>query len=713
MHCFRFAIVRAATIRHMNSRSMRCRALLLICCAAALPMLAASRVPKAQDAPAPAFSVAGGVFAKEFKLELKADSGVIHFSTANTDPTLESPVYQRPIDITNCVTIRAKTWYPDGRVSRTVSQCYTVLADDLREFSSNLPLVIANSGDREITSGDKVLTALHFIENKQGRTTLLGTADFCGLAALNQRGHSSLRYPKHSYSVKLVKESMDGHKVAILGMPKDSDWVLYGPYPDKTLLRDVLAYDLSRQMGHWAPHSRFVEVFINETATKLSMDNYAGVYVLEEKITAGKSRVDITKLDADATREPELTGGYIFKKDHSSSRDRKNFGAAGPPQAPISTNRTGYPSPPGGFPADPAGFLPPYEGTVSARRAATNRTTRATSSKNLKVSRAVTNYIPAAVPEVMTLDDTIAFPEDEGFHTALQKNFFYFYEPEPDEITGVQRAWLKDYVNRLEAALYGPDFTDAKKGYRAFIDADSFIDYHIFSEVTKNVDAFRFSTFYYKDRGGLLKMGPVWDWNLSFGNADGKQGWMPEHWLWPQLDDQQYSWFRRLFEDPDFGQRYVDRLTELRGNVFSTSKVLARIDAFAAQLKESQERNFRKWDIIGRDVTPNYFVGNSYQEEIDWMKDWTSNRLAWIETQFPAAPVVQVLKDSALSLSTVTPEAKIYYTLIGIDPRAAGGKISPEAIDYKSAVTRPKNAKLFARTLVGTRWSAPLVILAE
>ena len=105
----------------------------------------------------------------------------------------------------------------------------------------------------------------------------------------------------------------------------------------------------------------------------------------------------------------------------------------------------------------------------------------------------------------------------------------------------------------------GLNFKDPKTGYAAYIDPDSFIDHHLLVEVTKNIDGFRFSTFYYKDRGGKLNMGPIWDWNLSFGNANGKQGWMPESWYWPQLDDRQYSWFRRLFEDPDFAQRYVDR----------------------------------------------------------------------------------------------------------------------------------------------------------
>ena len=174
--------------------------------------------------------------------------------------------------------------------------------------------------------------------------------------------------------VKLVNERRDFQKASILGLPKESDWALYGPYPDKTLLRDVLAFELSNKMGQWAPHVRFVEVFINETASKLGMGHYTGVYVFQEKVTRDKSRVDIAKLDPSENGEPEISGGYIFKKDHSGRFERKKFPADGPPQAgSSSTNRVGYPTPPGGFPADPAGFLPPYQSRSSTTASKTPR----------------------------------------------------------------------------------------------------------------------------------------------------------------------------------------------------------------------------------------------------------------------------------------------------------------------------------------------------
>jgi CotH kinase protein/Chitobiase/beta-hexosaminidase C-terminal domain len=263
----------------------------------------------------------------------------------------------------------------------------------------------------------------------------------------------------------------------------------------------------------------------------------------------------------------------------------------------------------------------------------------------------------------------------------------------------------------LEGALYGPEFRDPVKGYDAYLDPDSFIDYHWLVEATKNVDGFRFSTFFQKDRGGKLKMGPIWDWNLSFGAANGKQGHLAEYWYWPQLDDQQYSWYRRLFEDPDFAQKYVDRWGELRTNQFAAARILARIDELAALLNEAQERNFRRWRILGRQVWPDFYTGKSYGDEVQYMKNWIAQRLTWIDRQFVAGPNFslaegQVATNSKLAMRA--PVGKVYYTLDGSDPRALGGTVSAHSQLYKAAVKLNGETVVLARALAGNRWSWPI-----
>lgn len=683
------------------------RRLLAAGAASLLGIALSGAVPKA-DRDAVVFSIPGGVFTNDVRVELKTTApAVIRFTTDGTEPKEKSSAYQAPVEITECLVLRARAFYPDGRVSSATGQSYVLLANDLRRFSSHLPLVIVNAAGGEIESGEKSFAGLHVLENQPERTTLPDRADFTGTALVGLRGFTSLRYAKHSYAVKLVNGEREPQKHSILRMPRESDWVLYGPYPDKTLLRDTLAYELGNAMGSWAPHTRYVEVFLNERRGKLGLENYLGLYVFEEKVTRDKGRVNIAKLGPGDSREPEVSGGYIFKKDHAERGQRVRWGADGPPMGGGPIIRGGFPTAAGAFPADPNGFLPATTGDSGPRNGRGPARMPAGQNRGPSGPRAVTNYLGGAAREMIRLDDTEIFPEAEAFTTAMQRNVFHYVDPEPDEITAVQRAWLKNYLNDFETALYGPDFADPRKGYQAFIDRDSFIDFHLFSEVTKNVDAFRFSTFYHKPRGERLKMGPIWDWNLAFGNCDGKQGYMPERWLWPQLNDQEYSWFRRLFEDPDFGQRYVDRWGELRKTIFATSNMMASIDAHVSQIGEAQERNFKRWPVLGREINPNYFVGDTYQEEIDWMKRWSSNRLAWIEKQFVPAPVVQRAAQLTLTTAATNTAAQIYFTLDGTDPRAPGGEVSAQAQPYQSPLNVAPDAKLSARTRVGTRWSPP------
>ncbi|HMC28503.1 MAG TPA: CotH kinase family protein, partial [Verrucomicrobiae bacterium] len=531
--------------------------------------------------------------------------------------------------------------------------------------------------------------------------------EFDGRAAMNIRGNTSLRYPKRSFHLKTRSESGASLKASILGLPKESDWVLYAPYPDKTLMRDVLAYELSNKMGRYAPHTRFVEVFVSSSG-KLSMEDYLGVYVFEEKIKRSKERVDIAKLGPEDVKEPEISGGYIFKKDHL---DRMTVvpppsELGGPGRLGGTMIRPGLPSSPGGFPAKADGFLKSYGSEFFPNMQFPQR--KLPGRRGLQ-RNAVPDPPPvAATPEIPFIqgfnDESIS--SNLGFSTPMGNQFFYV-EPKPGELASAQKTWLKRYVTKFERALYGPDFRDPAHGYAAFIDADSFIDHHLLVEATKNVDGFRFSTFYYKDRGGKIRMGPIWDWNLAFGNVNGKQGWMPRYWYWPQLDDNQYSWFRRLFQDPDFGQKYVDRWAALRTNVFATSNVLARIDELAAQLNEAQARNFRRWPILGRTVWPNHFVRDSFQEEVNWLKEYIESRFSWIDEQFVAAPEASTENNKLILRTPKDQGARIYYTLDGSDPRGSGGDASSSAKIYDAPIALKQNSRMFARAFQNNLWSGP------
>jgi len=664
----------------------------------------------AEKKPALMFSPTGGVYATNVSLNISARTGspTIRYTLDGSEPNEASPSYSAPLVISNITLVRTKAFPKEGPPSALFAEVYTIVDDDVANFSSNIPLMIVHSFGTNIEHNTKNEGALQSIDGGTDRTKITGATDSSARALLNVRGRASLRYPKNSFTVKTISGDGDATSVSILGFPADADWVLYAPYPDKTLMRDVLAYELHAQMGHGAPGAKFVEVFVNRTGRKLSQRDYAGVYVFQERIRRGKERVNITKLTPEDGAEPNITGGYIFKKDHVDSGGGP-MGGEGFGAGPTSQNmRAGFPTGPGSFPADPKGFQPASRVTRSS----------SSSSSSRRASRVFTNHLgfastrlPADANRDTAFRDEFESVKDEESFKTTRTNEFYFVEPEQDEITAVQKAWLKRHLNQLEAALYGPDFKDPAKGYLAYIEVDSFIDYHLITETTKNVDGFRFSVFYHKDRGGKIKADPIWDWNLSFGNANGKQGWIPEYWLWPQLDDKECTWYRRLFDDPDFSQRYVDRWSQVRTNVFATQRVLARVDELAALLQESQKRNYEKWPILGRAINPNYFVGSSYEEEVMWMKKFIETRLDWIEKQFPPVPKA-VIKSAAQEKSTELSASagEIYFTLDGTDPRASGGEISQAAQVYKTPLRIDRGTKLFARVRQENRWGGPLVM---
>ena len=667
----------------------------------------------------PRFSVAGGLFTNDVVLSLtsKVPGTIVRYTLDGSDPVRDSASAAGPITLTNSALVRARVFQQGRPVGTVWAESFLFLEADMLDFQSNLPLILVDTAGREVGKEDRLIAAGRVIDTSGGRATPLGEPEYAGWTLINLRGRASLRYAKRSYTWKTVDGQDDPVKTSLLGMPSESDWVLYAPYPDKTLMRDALAYDLSNRLGRWAPRTRFVELFLNEGGGRISRRDYLGVFVLEERVKRDRNRLDLEALGPEETTEPAISGGYVFKKDHNDRGEQGPMLAGTYPAfTPMNSSRTGFPTEPGGFPGDPAGFQPPFRGIV--------RSSSSSSSTSRPKPRAgvLTNYLgapgrreAAAVTRTVISrgddEEMMEYIEEERFRESfrsLRSNKFYYVHPEPDELTSVQRGWLQRYVNGLEQALYGPEFADPGGGYRAYLDIDSFIDYHLLVEVTKNVDGFRFSTFYHKDRGGKLKMGPLWDWNLSFGNCNGKQGYLPEWWLWPQLDDKEYSWFRRLFEDPEFSQRYVDRWTELRRTTFATSNVLARVDEWAALLEPAAARNFQRWPILGLAVNPNYYVGETFAEEVNWMKTWISARLNWIEHQFVPPPQPASAADGHLALQAE--RGKILYTLDGRDPRAAGGAMASGARIYEHpiAVPSPQAVSVSARVLDGSRWSGLL-----
>ena len=211
---------------------------------------------------------------------------------------------------------------------------------------------------------------------------------------------------------------------------------------------------------------------------------------------------------------------------------------------------------------------------------------------------------------------------------------FQYEYPKYDEILPEQKAYIKSYIDSFEHALNSEHFMDLELGYRNYMDENSWHDFFFINELSRNIDGYFLSTFFYKDKdsnGGKLTMGPVWDFNFSFGNANYRDGF--------KADGFQLSinpapwWWDRLLQDPIFIGGIKDRWSNIRDQQFSNEAILGIIDSLSLLLNESQKRNFIRWDIIGRDIWPNYYVGESYEDEINILKIWSLGRLQWLDNK--------------------------------------------------------------------------------
>ena len=479
-------------------------------------------------------------------------------------------------------------------------------------FTSDLPImVVENFGAGAIPRPGAAFQAAWLfvfeVDKTTGRSSLARGPDASMRIGIRRRGQSSAGFPKGQYRVELWDESGGQIDYPLLDLPSESDWVFNGPYPDKALIRNPMAFALGRAIGMEAPRTRHFEMFLSTNGGTLTSSEYVGVYVLIESIKLSKNRTDLTRLESTDNTEPQISGGYMMR------------------------------------------FEPP---------GIANDGPRATGWNSVEIV-------------------------------------------EPEEPTVAQRNWIGSYLTNFAATLgwvrgqannTGVPNNDPLTGYPAFIDVDSFVNLLVINELLREQDSYVRSDYMFKDRDGKLHKGPLWDYNLIAGTGCCFDNRNPMGWQYQQDynrggRDHGYEpdWFVPLLRDPDFRQAFIDRWSQLRAHgILETSQLFDLIDSLADPLYESSVRNFIKWDNLRNSSvgfpTP---VSNTWPEQIDAIKAWLTQRLAWIDGQFPKAPTFTpgtgvVAPGTDVTLGTA--QGWICYTLDGSDPRLPGNAIDPDAL---------------------------------
>lgn len=183
--------------------------------------------------------------------------------------------------------------------------------------SSKLPIVLVNFGEGMIPDADRITATMKIIDSGFINHATDNTFSYEGKITIERRGSASQMFPKHSYGFTTIDELGNDTSVSLLGLPKENDWILKGEFEDRTMLRDVLTFDLARKMGRYAPRAKFCELYLNG----INM----GLFAIVEKIKRDTFRVDIAKLKDTDNSGRDITGGYILKIDKTTGNSTGGF----------------------------------------------------------------------------------------------------------------------------------------------------------------------------------------------------------------------------------------------------------------------------------------------------------------------------------------------------------------------------------------------------
>jgi len=227
-----------------------------------------------------------------------------------------------------------------------------------------------------------------------------------------------------------------------------------------------------------------------------------------------------------------------------------------------------------------------------------------------------------------------------GFYSEYDGNLYNYHYPKPDEIAEEQEEYIYQFIYDFETTMESPSYNDLETGYSNIMNVSSFVDMIIMQELSKNVDAYRLSTYLYKDVDsfdGRLTAGPIWDINHGYGNCNYGETWLTDGWLLeynPEGGDQMSFWWELMWQDEHFQAQISERWHYLRSQALSDENINAVIDSLVNHIGDAQVKNFNRWQTLGQYVWPNYYVFDTYDEEIDYLKSWTFERIEWIDSEF-------------------------------------------------------------------------------
>jgi hypothetical protein len=225
----------------------------------------------------------------------------------------------------------------------------------------------------------------------------------------------------------------------------------------------------------------------------------------------------------------------------------------------------------------------------------------------------------------------------------VTQTIYSYHYPRFDRMTASQKTYLQGYVSRFETMMSRRGWNDPAAGYQAWIDVPSWIDFALIQELANNPDAYSKSVYFQKwpeSRGNRLAMGPVWDFDLSFGVVEFRDARRTDVWAHtanrfpgepvrfnpPDRAARVPAYWERLWSDPAFRSAAQCRWRELRAGPLALHRIHARVDAYAREVAHAQRRDGEVW---------NNPSAAEYPGEVDSLKAWLGRRIDWLDANMP------------------------------------------------------------------------------
>jgi hypothetical protein len=610
------------------------------------------------------FSRAGGTFLSSFLLTLSVTdtNSDIHYELVTTNlaygtaaitniPTSTSPLYTGPIAIGTTTQVRARAFPRQAGLwpGEPHTESYVLISAAAATFTSDLPVMLLHNLaggalSASVSAQNQSVIAMLF-EPVNGRTSLTNPPTLVTRAGFNIRGSSTAGQPQYNLALEIWDEYNQDRKVDFLGMPAESDWVLYAQDGfDQSYLHNPLMHQLSRDTARYSSRTRFAEVFLNTSGGMVTYSspvggNYFGLYTVEEKIKRGPNRVDIVELEPQSTTVPAVTGGYMLKIDRSDPNEATFYDS-------YLQGSIVYVDPPGlemldASRAAQASYIQGYFSQFGAALWGANYTNPLTGyAAYIDVGSWLDHHILNAL----------------AWNVDAMRLSGYFYK---DYNQKISMGPLWDFDRSLGMSGDNRCFNPRLWYYQAL--GDQGTDYF----------------------GNPNLEGVRW-WQRLFTDPDFWQAWIDR---WTDL------------------RRTSLSTNHIFSVVTNLSSQLSKAQPRESSRWGSQDGVSPRSGMVSANGYTYTFPG-TYAGELAFLKKWLADRTDFIDTNFLRAPVFSsnggaITSGFTLTVTapTIEPNTTTYYNLNGADPRLPGGAVNPAAISNRGTINLEltNNARVSAR----------------